>query len=658
MAIMTHQVHSFAFPATPSLPPCIEQQINHFETQSLNLQLWSDTIGAFASARPAILVKVWQMFQRYKLSFRTEQLAVFPPVGVLLPNSLRLEETLHEFLQLLSVLTIRPLGQIIFLIQNDLAYALYTTAKFTAGIVIILLASSVIRAYETTWMREMEHLGYSFSFRQRHGALLHAVFFQISQLFWTSLAIVFWTAHFTPQHLTPIYLASCASTAVIYFAHRFFLRGHLFIGNTQLLYPGWASTVFVIWLVLSAQENYRFGIIAIEFFQIWCLILVVITMSNTQKAAVWDNILEPMRRQNPLFSSLPPAAIKAIATHFGDNKHSLAPTFSREWLEKRFWMPPIGGKIAIKPDHRDKAQITLMCPGLTPEELLVELRRYRAQGVLSEHYIQQLTVQGRLPDEFKYAAMALIMSSPHPHQWKEVHYDAPWGRVSPLIHDGGNTAMDVNPLWNDVYGRTDFLHRIARVFEPNKSAIDAMSEVEQLNWISADTSRLDRYHFEQREEERFLLEAHAYQALALALHAKLGTAPSAIPAEIREKLSIRWQEFRHQLETLLGAHDLKHILDVPWFYEHSAPLWSSQGPRHEADWPLIHDKLELLEQARRKIPHLQKNAVLLLIQITRDIHDDLGLDNTLFTPPPKPNPPPSSWTRVLNSIPGFIKRAA
>ena len=57
-------------------------------------------------------------------------------------------------------------------------------------------------------------------------------------------------------------------------------------------------------------------------------------------------------------------------------------------------------------------------PSFTAEEMVRKtIALVKQQG--NKSYIHQMCVQGRLPDEFKYAAIALITSCPYKNNWEE-----------------------------------------------------------------------------------------------------------------------------------------------------------------------------------------------------------------------------------------------
>ncbi|GEM_PF-3803064 len=267
-------------------------------------------------------------------------------------------------------------------------------------------------------------------------------------------------------------------------------------------------------------------------------------------------------------------------------------------LTKRLlWLPPLGGKypVIFKEDGTADEDIRRTLPPLlTAEEQAYGILSLEKEGKLGEGFVHQLAVQGKLPDEFKYVAIALILTSPFPNDWNDPFFKAAWGQVAPLIHDGGAVDYAINPLWKNVLGRSDFLQRI----QGTKA---------------------------QSEHKRVLLEARAYQRLALALHAHLGTAPAEIPQEIRDQLSAKWVKFRGRMEGLLINSGARGVIDVPWFYEEGRKVHGWPEKRFEGDWPAIRSELEKLEDVRKENPQLRKIARKILQNFTEAIDEDLGL---------------------------------
>ena len=284
-------------------------------------------------------------------------------------------------------------------------------------------------------------------------------------------------------------------------------------------------------------------------------------------------------------------------------------------------LPPIGGKVVVFSGHNSEYTIDKIPPTLTAEEQVDKVAALRQEGKLGQDYVHQLTVQGRLPDEFKYAAVALILSSPYVNDWEKPFFEAPWGRIAPLVHDGGNTEEQLSPLWRNVQGRTDFLYRSAKVWEQGLEHLESLTPAELVK-LSVD--RLANARFEQRERERLLTEAKAYQRLALCLHAKQGTVPNELPQKNRAALTTYWDEFRDNMDMLLRTYNVDGVVRVPWFYQEPRTVsgWSSK--RYEAEWDPIKQELISLEQTRQKQPMLFHLSRTLLQDYTDKVDHCIG----------------------------------
>ncbi len=285
------------------------------------------------------------------------------------------------------------------------------------------------------------------------------------------------------------------------------------------------------------------------------------------------------------------------------------------------WLPPFGGKIPLTIEGRVPK---LLRPSWSAEEQVEKLLQLRQRGQLGRGYVHQVSVQGRLPDDFKYVALALVISSPYPHDWMAPFFEAPWGKVAPLIHDGGMVQVGLNPLWQGVPGRTDFLQRVVMVYEPALEQLERLSEAEQLQRLTEDPRLIEHYHRECEERVRLVREAKAYQRLALALHAAAGTAPNAMPEAMREKLEGHWHRFRERMDNLLGEFDVRDAADIRWFTEQARRLDGWFSPRHEADWEPIQQRLVRLEAIKKQYPPLRSHVIQLLQQATEAIDRDLG----------------------------------
>lgn len=293
------------------------------------------------------------------------------------------------------------------------------------------------------------------------------------------------------------------------------------------------------------------------------------------------------------------------------------------------YLPPVGGKVVVVRNGRITSgyEADKLAPTLTMEEQVDSIIRMRQKGRLGDLYIHQLTVQGRLPDEFKYAALALILHSPYVNDWTKPFFEAPWGTVAPMVHDGGSavfTKTGLNPVWMAVSGRTDFLQRVVPVREPKVEELEKLAPLERSKYP---VEVLANARAEQLERGRLFLEARAYQRLALALHAKELTAPEAIPSTTRNALAEIWRTFRKRMNLLLREYNVHGAVETTWFYMAPREVkgWEMYGLRHEGEWELIQAALLQLEQTRIRYPDLTKYSENLLENTTQQIDQQIGL---------------------------------
>lgn len=286
------------------------------------------------------------------------------------------------------------------------------------------------------------------------------------------------------------------------------------------------------------------------------------------------------------------------------------------------YLPPVGGKIIKESAGRNLTN--QLDPSLIVEEQIAIINSLRQREELGKVYMHQLTVQGRLSDEFKYVALALILNSPYSNDWAQPLFSTIWGTVAPLVHDGGRVQTHLNPSWGKVQGRTDFLQRTVPVHPTNLEELEKLKPEEQ---AKQPIDTLVNARNEQEERERLTVEGKAYQRLALALHAKEGTAPDSIPEDIKQSLANYWQDFIARMNMLLGEYAIKRVIQVPWFNKEPQKLkgWEVYGLRHEAEWQPIQKELILLEQARGQYPELRQQVRHFLIQITNAIDREIGL---------------------------------
>ncbi len=293
-------------------------------------------------------------------------------------------------------------------------------------------------------------------------------------------------------------------------------------------------------------------------------------------------------------------------------------------------LPPVGGKIPDNDGHKliriDDGAFGILPPTFTAEESWARVLKLRRNGELGAWYVSQLSVQGRLPDAFKFAAIALILDSP-PYNWERPHFAADWGKIAPLIHDGGNVQRDVNPLWRGVKGRTDFIQNIAIVPEPNIEQLEQMNPEERAG-LPFEQQVNARY--EQLEEERLQEHARFYQRSAFCLHAKIGTAPKQIPKETKIAAARVWDEFEEQMKSLLNKYGTEDVGNVEWFRKKAVykPGWSQYGERQEADWSPIQQALLHMQQLQQEHPEIRPQARQLILEFNDVMDHILGISYT------------------------------
>lgn len=284
-------------------------------------------------------------------------------------------------------------------------------------------------------------------------------------------------------------------------------------------------------------------------------------------------------------------------------------------------LPPIGGKI-YKFRPRPLFLDIKLYPTLSATQQMNHIIDLRKKGKLTPLYVHQLSVQGRLPDKFKLSAIALIISSPYKCNWEQPFYEAPWGKVAPLVHDGGNVNYGINPRWQMITGRTDYITRIAQVFEPSLETIEnlPLAEKSQLPY-----DQLIKAKAESLEKDRLNLETKAYQSLALSCHASLRQAPKEIPRSTRGNLADLWDDYENKLLRILQEYDVQRVTQVPWFVEQARllPNWSDK--RLEAPYPPIKEELIKLEDVKINYPQIRPTVINLLKSITNLVYQEIGL---------------------------------
>lgn len=293
----------------------------------------------------------------------------------------------------------------------------------------------------------------------------------------------------------------------------------------------------------------------------------------------------------------------------------------KSFMKAASYLPPVGGKIPVIVRGFPH---NILRPSMLAEEQVATIVMLRQRGELGKAFIHQLTVQGRLPDEFKYTAIALILNNPYLNDWSKPFFRAPWGTVAPMVHDGGNVKTGFNLLWSEVEGRTDFLQRIATVHQPNLEELEKLTLQEK---VKQPIDTLAKARAEQEERDRLIVEAKAYQRLALTLHSKIDTAPEVIPATTRASLALHWEIFVDKMKMLLKEYQLSGVAEVTWFTPTPRQVegWENYGLRQEAEWSPVQKELTILEEVREQHPELRNRISHILQEATNAIDREIGL---------------------------------
>ena len=288
------------------------------------------------------------------------------------------------------------------------------------------------------------------------------------------------------------------------------------------------------------------------------------------------------------------------------------------FLKKIFYLPPIGHKVTLE---KNSLWPTPLFPALTADEKVEEIIKFRQEGMLDSAYVHQLTVQGRLPDEFKYAALALIINSTYRSDWKKPFYEAHWAKVAPLVHGGGQVS-NINPLWRS-NGRTDFLQRVAAVYEPELESLEQYATPQHATQFSSDD--LANAVLEQEERRRLILEINFYQRAAFALHAKIGTLPNAVPRDVARKGMREWESFVKGMDNILNNYDANKVTKPRWFTRIPRMLSSWGMVRYEANYKPVQEALTSLEEIKIKNPSLRREVNALMIKTTSSVDNAIGI---------------------------------
>lgn len=290
-------------------------------------------------------------------------------------------------------------------------------------------------------------------------------------------------------------------------------------------------------------------------------------------------------------------------------------------LKKIFYLPPVGHKVTLE---KNSLNPTVLFPSLTADEKVEEIIRFRQKGFLDETYVHQLTIQGRMSDEFKYAALALIINSTYRSDWSKPFYEADWAKVAPLIHGGGR-LNHINPLWYS-RGRTDFLQRVATVYKPELENMEQYATPQLATQFSSED--LASAVLEQEERSRLILEMYFYQRAAFALHAKIGTLPNAVPRDIARKGMQEWENFVKGMDNILNSYDASKITKPRWFTRvPHLRAWGGGILRYESNYSPIQQALMSLEEIKSKNPSLRQEVNALMSKTVSSIDNAIGIQN-------------------------------
>ncbi len=282
------------------------------------------------------------------------------------------------------------------------------------------------------------------------------------------------------------------------------------------------------------------------------------------------------------------------------------------------YLPPVGGKFDTSQNGPLQGK---MSPVLTAEEHAQEVIKKRGGLNIGQEYIYQISVQGRLPDRFKYAAVAMVLANPYRNEFDKTFFKADWGQVAPLIHDGGMFENDVLPGWRNVKGRTDFIQKIPTIW---KADIDKLLDLIPNELLSLPTEVIQLARAEQMVREHIKGSAAFYQRAALALHAHEDTIPEGLPDNIKEDLKRIWIDYEVEMRRLLNSYDLQGAVDIEWFLKQPRQLWGFRK-RHEADWSPIQQELIGLEDARWKQPEIREKTTMLMRRTVSQADYAIGL---------------------------------
>lgn len=284
-----------------------------------------------------------------------------------------------------------------------------------------------------------------------------------------------------------------------------------------------------------------------------------------------------------------------------------------DYQKKVALLPPIGGKIPLVWKNQvQKGKSHKLPPFLSAEERALEVLDLRKKGKLGKSYVDQLTVQGKMRDDFKYAAINLILSSPYAFDWNEPFFKPEeWGAIGPLIHGGGTVKPTRYskwpvPLLSSSNDRTDFLQRVFRVTDDSND--------------------------NQMEEARIVLETLFYQRIAFANSCFHNNVPYELDDSIKMQGTAIWENFAHDSEKVLRNYGIENVSKIPWFLDRPRRdnLLAGYGPRYEADAGPINEALNAIEKVKATHPELQDISLDLMHTAVQDINRLIGLPQVLF----------------------------
>ena len=284
-----------------------------------------------------------------------------------------------------------------------------------------------------------------------------------------------------------------------------------------------------------------------------------------------------------------------------------------DYQKKVALLPPIGGKIPlVRKNAIQKGKSHKLPPFLSAEERALKVLSLRKQGKLGESYVDQLTVQGRMRDDFKYAAINLILSGPYIFDWNEPFFKPEeWGGIGPLIHGGGNVQRTRNskwpgPLLHTSNDRTDFLQRVFRVTDDSND--------------------------NQMEEARIVLETLFYQRIAFANSCFHDSLPYELDDSVKMQGAAIWENFVHDSEQVFRKYGIENVSEITWFLDRPRRdnLLSGYGPRYEADAGPINEALNVMEKVKATHPELRDMALNLMHNSAQDVNRIIGLPPVSF----------------------------